>query len=1046
MKNRIGKSFPFRKALLGRGKNSRVLHLEALEGRRLLSADTPIVSNMLIAEDVNRDFRVNALDALIVINELNARNRSVANGEGEASGSSSKSLYLDVNRDGRLSALDALLIINRLNGEGETDTLIRYSYTITNTVDPNDPTSGTPLTQVAVGQTFQINVFVQDVRDPFPPAPAGGVRSAGLDIGINSLDFASFQFTTDFASGILYSSNFPDERGVFPSGEITTEFFNEVKASSFSLGAVPNPSSPRAFFSTRFVATNPGVMTFTGRGATDDVDLVNFIDIEGEVPNANIDFGLPFSITIVADPNIPVANPDTLVTRAGVSRTITNAELLSNDTGVDLPLTVTGIQTLPGTQGTLVGNVYTPLAGFTGSDTLAYTIRDAQNRTATGTITINVLPAIVANDDAFTIQVDSSNNILEVLTNDTPTGLTITQVTTPSQGGTVSIVSGNRLRYTPAASFRGTETFVYTVRDNGGDGVRDTATVTITVVDRLPAAGSFSVNVNEATQNNSINVLANVQANEGQQPILIRIGSQPANGTVSIDDNGTPNDLTDDRVLFTPNPGFVGTDSFTYVANDTSDPREPDSTGTVTVNVLEVNRPPIVVNDTVNSLEKQQAVIPIATLLSNDRAFLEGQSLTLTSVRPISTAGGSVQIQGTNVVYTPNPNYFFGQFLFEYTVTDDFVRPLSAVGTVTVNVAPVNDPPIIPSDIQFRAFKNAPLTIPVAEVLRNVQPGPPNESDQTLSITAVGPNATNNGANVGTVVLNAAAGTITFTPNQDYTGPARFNITVRDNGGTANGGVDTAQGQVTVNVEEFQPSTIAGKVFVDENRDGAMNGRERALGGIEVTLTGTSLGQQVAPRSVLTLSDGTYDFEDLGPGSYQVTFKAPAFMLASSSFSTSHTVQIAEPGGLTVGRDYAVVGFSAQYAQWVSQLVSSYYYTDPTLAVRGAMFAIGSNNSLLWGMKLDGYSSAKFTEAVFDGDHLLLTTVDANNVVRTARLTRSEYAFVRDSSGNTLVRVLGSMNDFSWTQVNRNSPPFQASMYLNAVDKVFDQEGWQDAM
>ncbi len=1026
-----------------RGRRLRKLQLESLEGRRLLSADTSPLTNTLIAEDVNRDFRVSALDALLVINQLNSR---AGSGEGELS--SSRPVFPDVNGDGRVTALDALRIINRLNAEGQDpETLMRFTYSITGIVDPNNPPMTTELTQVAVGQQFQVNVFVADAREQ----NASGVFSAAMDMGLSSLDLASFQFNTNFFDGILLSNrfdrtSFDTNPGLSQGANFQEEYFNELYAiNSAPLSLPADPRAPLPFYSLRFTATNPGSLSFNPNGP-DLIDSENNLFFsEVTIPNANIDFGDPFSITIISDPNIPVANPDTLTTRRGVSLTISNAALLANDTGVSLPLTVTGIQTVPGTLGTLVGNVYTPPTGFVGSDTLSYTISDTENRTATGTITINVLPPIVANNDSFTIQVDSSNNTLDVLANDTPPGLTITQVTTPSQGGNVTIASGGgSLRYSPAAGFRGTETFVYTVRDNAGDGVVDTATVTITVVDRLPAAGSFTVSVNEFTQGNVINVLANVQANEGEQATLVRIGSQPTNGTVVIDDNGTPEDPTDDFVRYTPNPGFIGTDSFTYVANDTSVPSEPDSAGTVTVNVLEVNFPPIIVNDTVNTLEKQGAVIPIATLLSNDRAFLEGQTLSLTSVRTISTEGGSVRIEGSNVIYTPSPNYFFGPFLFEYTATDDYVRPLSATGTVTVNVAPVNDPPIIPTNIQFRGFKNVPLTIPVADILSNVLPGPPNESNQTLSLISVGPNATSNGSVVGTVSLNATAGTVTFTPTQDFTGPARFDITVRDSGGTANGGVDTAQGQVTVNVEEFLPSTVGGTVWVDENRNGQMDDRERTLGGIQVTLSGSSLGQQVAPQTVLTLADGSYEFADLGPGSYQITFRAPAFMLPSTHFGTTHNVQITEPGGFNIGQDYAVIGFSAQYAQWVSQLVSSYYYSDPSIAYRGAMFALGSDNSLLWGMKLDGYSSAKFTEAVFDGDRLLLTIVDSNHEVHTAQLNRGEYAFIRDAAGNTLVRVLGVMTDFEWTRINRNAPAFSAPKYLDSVDTVFDQEGWQD--
>jgi hypothetical protein len=1030
----------------------RRLQLETLEGRRLLSADTSVLSNPLISEDVNGDFRVSALDALLVVNSLNNRHSEPAGEMASGNSGDTPPLFLDVNRDGRVSAIDALKIINRLNAEGEDpEILMEFTHSITDIVSQNNPTLGTALTEVFVGQQFQVNIFVRDSRDleELPVNEDGqvvaGVFSAGMDMGISSLDLADFQFPTTFRSGILFSSTFPAGRLGFEGADFENEYFDELHAVSGSTAPPENPGAFVPFYSVRFVATNPGTLTFNPNGP-ESIDSENtLLGVPLVIPNANIDFGSQFSITILADPNIPVANPDDFSMRQGTSLTIEDADLLANDTGVDLPLSVTTIETVPATQGTLVGNVYTPAPGFVGDDQLSYTIQDTEGRTTAGTITITVLPQIVANDDAFTVQVDSSSNSLDVLSNDLPPGMTISQVTLPSQGGLVSIAPGSgSLIYTPLPGFLGVETFSYTASDNAGDGASDTATVTITVIERLPAAGSFTVTVDEASQDNVIDVLANVQANEEEVPVLVDIGLQPSNGTVVIDDNGTPSDPTDDFVRYTPNPGFIGTDTFTYIANDTSDPQEPDSTGTVTVIVREINFPPILVDDQVSTLEKQGAVIPIATLLANDSAFLEGQNLTLTDVDPISTVGGSVRIEGDNVIFEPDPNYFFGEFIFEYTATDDFVRPLSSTAMVTITVDPVNDPPIIPQGIEFRGFKNIPLSIPQSQALSDVLPGPPNELDQTLSVISVGPNAFSNGSIVGSVAIDSSSGAIVFTPFEDFVGTATFSFTVQDSGGTANGGVDTSVGEITVFVEEFQPSTIGGRVWVDDNPNGQIDGPERFLGGISVTLTGTSLGQSVTPQSVLTLSDGSYSFEDLGPGSYQISFQAPTFMLPSPSTGTSQSIAIAEPGGLTVETNFAVLGLRAEYANWLGQLASSYYYSDPSMIYRGALFAVGADNSLHWGMKLDGFSDAKFTEAVFDGNALLFTMVDADHRVHTARLNPGQYSFIRDSAGNTLVRVLGSMGDFDWNPVDRDAPPFSAENYLSAVDQVFTQEGWED--
>jgi hypothetical protein len=1149
MKNRLGKSFV--KPMQSRSHRLRKLQLESLEGRRLLAADTSLSSNFLIAEDVNKDFRVSAMDALVVINHLNAR--SASQGEGEFGGGSNAPFALDVNRDGRLSALDALHVINRLNGEGEDNLLMVYSYSITNVVSPNETASAASISQIAVGQTFQVNVFVKDNRDinSLPTnedgMKVGGPFSAGMDMGLSSTSLATYQFSTNFRSGVLFSSGFTSGRTATQGTPEDEQFFNEVFAAGGSTTPPENPVDPKPFYSLRFVANTPGTLTFNPNGP-EDIDSENLLFGSLEViPNSSISFGNPFSITIISDPTGPVVVNDNLTTNEDTSLTIQNSVLLSNDSSGATPprvLTVSSIQSIAGTtQGTLIGNVYTPPADFNGTDLLTYTVTDSSGLTATGTITITVNAVNdppVAGDDNFSVILDSADNPLNVLANDSPgpanestQTLTITGVSAASNGGTVTIApGGGSLIYTPNPSFIGTETFTYTVQDNGNPALSDTATVT---VDVQPANRPFAVRdtrtVSEDSSNNSIDVLANDLVNEGQTPVLVAVVTEPANGTATIDGN---------VIRYTPDPDFFGTDVFTYSMNETNSEEE-NSIGTVTITVTNVNDAPILADDSAQAEENVVRRIPFADLLANDSAGPGEdaiQTLVITSVSTITSAGGSVAIDGTDVVYTPTPT-FAGTFFFTYHATDDGTPPLrselpatvtvtvnefndppvlqddsadgvegspvtialttllandspgpnesnqtltvtgvtavtanagtvqivgpnvvytpeadfngpfiftytaidngfpakSGTATVTITMAAVNDPPVVGNDT-VRAFKNNELRIPISQLLANDSPGPENESDQILTLISVQSPVN------GTVQLDSATGHVVFTPATDFVGVASFQYTVQDNGGGTN---NSASGTVTVNVEEFQPSVIAGKAWVDENQNGVIDSTERMLGGVKVTLTGSSLGQPVPARTVLTLADGTYDFEDLGPGSYQISFQAPAFMLPSSTIGNTHNVQIAEPGGLTLAQNYAVIGLSAQYAQWVSQLVSQYYYTDPSMAVRGAMFALGSDNSLLWGMKLDGYASAKFTEAVFDGDALLLTTVDANNAVRTARLARGAYSFVRDSvTGNTLVRVIGSMTDFQWSLVDRDDPAYDAPRYLDAVDDVFAQEGWQD--
>lgn len=73
-------------------------------------------------------------------------------------------------------------------------------------------------------------------------------------------------------------------------------------------------------------------------------------------------------------------------------------------------------------------------------------------------------------------------------------------------------------------------------------------------------------------------------------PLKIMAVSDPAHGTAVVNDNGTPDDPTDDYIVYTPDAGFTGTDSYTYTICAISDPSN-CSTATVTVTVLPAPTP-----------------------------------------------------------------------------------------------------------------------------------------------------------------------------------------------------------------------------------------------------------------------------------------------------------------------------------------------------------------------------------------------------------------------------------------------------------------------
>ncbi len=133
---------------MGRTRNHyRRLHSEQLENRRLLAAD-------LSALDINNDGHITAIDALQVINHINARSavqNSQINLSIQAESEDSAQLDCDTNHDGTVSAIDALNIINAINSgysavsDTPTDTLPTVIETDTASVPQDDNSSQSTL-------------------------------------------------------------------------------------------------------------------------------------------------------------------------------------------------------------------------------------------------------------------------------------------------------------------------------------------------------------------------------------------------------------------------------------------------------------------------------------------------------------------------------------------------------------------------------------------------------------------------------------------------------------------------------------------------------------------------------------------------------------------------------------------------------------------------------------------------------------------------------------------------------------------------------------
>ena len=90
--------------------------------------------------------------------------------------------------------------------------------------------------------------------------------------------------------------------------------------------------------------------------------------------------------------------------------------------------------------------------------------------------------------------------------------------------------------------------------------------------------------MNQNSGANSLALLANdTFENPGR---AITAVTAPSHGTAVINNNGTPGNLTDDFVVYTPTAGYTGSDSFTYTVTSGG----VTETGNVSVTVASIGQ------------------------------------------------------------------------------------------------------------------------------------------------------------------------------------------------------------------------------------------------------------------------------------------------------------------------------------------------------------------------------------------------------------------------------------------------------------------------
>jgi hypothetical protein len=533
-------------------------------------------------------------------------------------------------------------------------------------------------------------------------------------------------------------------------------------------------------------------------------------------------------IAIVVTPeNDPPVVPDTTVTTPEDSTITVCLPITDVDAGDSWTTSLCGgpsngtLTAGPTVTGNEVCITYAPDANWNGTDSICVITCDAGGLCDTSFIEIIVTPV---NDlplaEADEVSVDEDDNVtIPVLTNDTfggdgPSATDIT-ITTPPANGTATINDGgtpndptdDQILYTPNANFNGTDEFIYEICDSNGD--CDTAMVYITVnpVNDLPLAEADEVSVDE-DDNVTIPVLTNdTFGGDGPSATDITITTPPANGTATINDGGTPNDPTDDQILYTPNADYNGADTLIYEICDSNGDCD---TAMVYITVNPVNDLPLAEADEVSVDEDDNVTIPV---LTNDTFGGDGPSATdITITTPPANGTATINDGGTpndptddQILYTPNADYNGADTLI-YEICDSNGDCDTAMVYITVN--PVNDLPLAEAD-EVSVDEDDNVTIPV---LTNDTFGGDGPSATDITITTPPANGTAT-INDGGTPNDPTDDQILYTPNADYNGADTLIYEICD----SNGDCDTAMVYITVNPVNDLPLAEADEVSVDED-------------------------------------------------------------------------------------------------------------------------------------------------------------------------------------------------------------------------------------
>ncbi len=302
--------------------------------------------------------------------------------------------------------------------------------------------------------------------------------------------------------------------------------------------------------------------TYTPDANYHGADSFTFEANDGQVDSSTA----TVSITVTPVNDAPSATAQSVSTPEDTAKAIALSG--SDLDGDGLSFSVVSGPSHGGLSGSGAGRTYTPDVNYHGSDSFTFKVNDGTVDSSTATVSIEVTAANdapSANGQSVSTPEDTAKGITLTGNDLDGDGLSFTVVSGPSHG---ELSGGGAARtYTPNPHWHGSDAFTFKVNDGTADSQTATVDVTVTPVNDPPSAISQSVSTGEGTATD-ITLAASDVDGDALDFVIV---DGPANGQLeeaSPASEATAAAQGASSWVYTPTPGFSGTDSISFIAND----------------------------------------------------------------------------------------------------------------------------------------------------------------------------------------------------------------------------------------------------------------------------------------------------------------------------------------------------------------------------------------------------------------------------------------------------------------------------------------------